>query len=89
MGENVRPWPPTKKIPSNSDALPRKEESFSVFSHRDCLELRKETLILSSLAASMEEGSSGAFPPAGEAMVREACGERISWGWANSDCGCC
>lgn len=43
-------------------------------------------LTASSLNASTEEGSSGASPPEGEAMVIWVWGARTSYGCANSGC---
>lgn len=63
---------------SNSPALPRKLSSFSVCFHRLSLFFKNLTLTGSSFEASMEDGSSGEAPPAGEAMVIETWGARTS-----------
>lgn len=56
-----------------------------MFSQRDFLLLRKFTDWESSFEASTELGSSGAAPPAGEAIVMSAPAfTRTSYGWANS-----
>ena len=67
--QDLRPWPPTKKMASKSLALPTKLESFSVFFHSDSFSFKNLLLSSSPLKASTELGSRGASPPAGEATV--------------------
>ncbi len=70
---HIGPWPPGKKTASNSDApRPRYAESFSVFSQSACLLFRKATELASPLNCSIELGSKGAKPPAGDTMVTSA-----------------
>ena len=66
---NVRPWPPTKKIASNSFAFPANSDNLWVFFQRDSECFRNLEHTASSLKASTEEGSSGASPPFGEATM--------------------
>jgi hypothetical protein len=58
-------------------------DSFSVLVQRAFWVFRKLTEV-SSLNISTEDGSRGASPPLGEAMVKETLLWRTWWGWANS-----
>jgi hypothetical protein len=55
-----------------------------VFVQRAFCSARNFVDVASDLNISTEDGSSGASPPLGEAMVKETLLWRTSWGWANS-----
>jgi len=70
---NTGPWPPQKKMASNSCA-PRpsaKAESSCVFSQTEALVRWNSRAEASSLEKSTEEGSRGATPPWGDATEME------------------
>lgn len=58
-----------------------------MFVQRDFCSFRNFWEISSDSEAFTEDGSRGASPPFGEAIVRETLSWRTSWGWANSGFG--